>query len=272
MMSTQRLVVGVVSNLKLCAGQEEFLRNYRKRPGVAVASNSALSGLSETAIVGVSAHGRGIDSVEYYSCSIGDVAVIGAFSKVTFKEGEVVSAVVEQGRGETLIAGAILRPSDSTLWMRPHCSRGLLAHRRFCIKLADWVALSVILVIAPFLWFTEPNRGAKALEHLKFYGPLLGTLSIIIGAYYSVRFYFQWRKVAKSSGEVFRMFGFHKPESIDLPRENVRTSRAQGITWPYDTAGPWIYRCPLPGANMDGPRQSDNLRLNSEIESLKDSL
>lgn len=114
-----RRLEGIVSVLRVSAGQQEFLKDHQRQLGAAVAAGLAASGLAGTAIGTASAMTGPGDSVEFFSCLVGDVPVAGAFSKVTFKDGDSVVAAPEQVQSDGCIARAVHAPADSTLWIEP---------------------------------------------------------------------------------------------------------------------------------------------------------
>ena len=242
-----RRLEGAVSDLRVSAGHQEFLQDRQRQLGTAVAAGLAASGLAGAAVgAAVSSTGPG-DSVEFFSCHIGNMPVAGAFSKVTFKDGDVVVVAAEPVQGGGLVARAVHAPAASMLWIEPHCSRGPAAHLTQSIKVGWWVFLAFALVSVPLLWMTSGDD-PKSFDRVLFFGMVNASVAVIAGAYYTVRFYFQWREPARRAEEIFRCLGFSRPASVNLPRENVRFSRALGVPWPYNTDGPWIYRMEIPGS------------------------
>lgn len=128
----------------------------------------------------------------------------------------------------------------------------MIAHLGRSFIVGSWAFLAFALVSMPLLWMMSGDD-PKSSERVIFFGMVDASVAIIAGAYYTARFYFQWRKVARHAEDIFRCLGFAHPPTVDLPRENARCSRAQGVPWPYNTDGPWIYRCVLPNASSTGP-------------------
>lgn len=234
-----RIVRGVIKNLAVHAGEEEFIRSEAQRTaGGVTAASLALGGLAGSA-VGASIAATGGDSVEFFSCMVDGVSITGRFSKASFKDGDEVEVVVE-GAGDAL---AVRRPADKRLWMFPHCSRGTRAHRRFSAILGGWILIALFVfscaLVATIRWGDNVPAGADL-----FALAISTVLSLISALYYSIRFLYQWGPIAKRAEMIFAVLGYPDPALVDLEKDHKRASKARGEGWPYLSDGPWIYRYP----------------------------
>jgi hypothetical protein len=161
---------------------------------------------------------------------------------VTFKDGDVLELVqhLEAGVG-TIVAAR--RELDRVLWMRPHCSRGVLAHRAFAMRMSGWVFLSGITIIGTmFSVFQWRSAHEFSWDFTFFWLSIVGVLSLVAALYYSVRFYRQWLPAARLAEMIIEKMGYGDPSRVDLERDHKSYCRAHGIKWPYNGDGPWIYR------------------------------
>jgi len=135
MSESLKLINGVVSGLTVHAGEEEFVRSAgQQTAGVGAAAGLALEGMAGAAAgAGLAASSAG-DSVEFFSCKIGEQLVHGRFSKVAFKDGDTLELVIGSQQNGMPLALAARRASDSVLWVAPHCSRGRKGHRNFAFS------------------------------------------------------------------------------------------------------------------------------------------
>lgn len=94
--SPLQLISGVVSDLKIHSGEEEFVRSRGQQiAGVGVAAGLAVEGLAGAAAgAGLAAASAG-DAVEFFSCKVGDQLVEGRFAKASFKNGDELSVYLE---------------------------------------------------------------------------------------------------------------------------------------------------------------------------------
>ena len=234
-------IVGVVSDLVVHLGEEDFVRNEaQKITGVAAAAGLAASELAGAAAgASISAASAG-DSVEFFSCKLGTQRVEGRFSKVSFKTGDHMSFVVNENAGRC-IALAARRPSDHVLWMIPHGSRGARAHSIFSWRLLCWLLAVFLLAGALFIVIMEyATSGSLTFDW--FAMQIICVVAVIFAPYFAFRFYRQWLPIAQQAERICAALGYPDPSGVDLPRDHRDYCKAHGIKWPYLTDGPWIYR------------------------------
>ncbi len=238
-----RLLSGVVSELVINSGEEEFIRDAGEQAvGVGIAGGLTAAGLAGAAAgAGLAAASAG-DSIEFFSCKIDDQVVTGRFSKVTFKNGDQLDVVFDGAR-RGKVALAVRRRGDHSLWMVPHCSRGTIAHRTFALRLAVWLGVglptfffSMFLVLG--VW---PNKEEMQGSLVQAMAALCCALGLVGAAYYSIGFYRRWYPIALQDEGLFAALGYADPATVDLERAHKLYCKSQGITWPYKSDGPWIY-------------------------------
>ena len=239
-----KVVSGVVSNLSIYAGEEEFIRSAgQQAAGVGVAAGLAASGLAGVAAGTSLAVASGGDSVEFFSCRVGEAPIKGCFSKVSFKDGDELTVVTTSSPqiGSTRVAAA-RRARDYLIWMTPHCSRGTKAHAAFA-----WTLVAKLLFVFLFagglfvvLMMSMSERQANlAFDWYAF--AVVSAMAGIAAPYFAIRFYRQWLPIAREAERIFAALGYPDPSRVDLPRDHKRYCKMHGIKWPYLTDGPWIY-------------------------------
>jgi hypothetical protein len=241
-----RLISGVVSDLSIRSGNEKLIHNTNQRAaGVGVAAGLAAAGLAGAAAGSSIAATSAGDSVEFFTCKVDGEMVSGRFSKVTFKDGDELDMIQTNEWPNDLILAA-RRRADTSLWIAPHCSRGLRAHLEYAATSIPAYTFLFFLSINGFcVWrlFTSMD-GDASFELFAALASL--ALTGVISLYYSVRFYFQWRPTARRAEAVFAALGYAEASRVDLERDHKQYCKAQGIKWPYPSDGPWIYHYPVP--------------------------
>lgn len=250
MSQSLKLISGVVTGLTVHAGEEDFLRSAgQQAAGVGAAAGLALEGMAGAAAgAGLAASSAG-DSVEFFSCKLGEQLVQGRFSKVTFKDGDALDMVVAPQRSGLPLVLAARRVIDRVLWMAPHCSRGTLALRKFSWRLVFHLFFLILLGATLFTvgmeYFSAPG-GQFSWNFVWFMLVIGSSLAAIAAPYYALRFYRQWLPIARKAELIFAALGYPDPTRVDLPRDHKCYCKSKGIGWPYTVnngvdAGPWTY-------------------------------
>ena len=100
--------------------------------------------------------GGGTDSVQAFTAIVDGKRISGRFSKIWFKDGDHIECAVDQQPDGSYAVYAVRRPSDQTLWMFPHCSRGRRKHWKYASKMC----LILALITTSFLLLTlTPHYG-----------------------------------------------------------------------------------------------------------------
>ena len=163
-MNTQQVrfqkISGVVANLIITQDEQNFVQTRADQAASGTAAvGLAVGGLAGAATGALLSSSDAADTVDFFTCTVDGQPVWGRFGIVSFKEGECVEVVGENTR-QGFEAYAITRPSDRTIWMYPHCSRGTKAHVRFSI--ASILLLSIVGALCMQLVFCLASD--KSLE------------------------------------------------------------------------------------------------------------
>jgi hypothetical protein len=234
------VISGVVTELVVRAGEEEFIRSAGEQVvGVGAAAGLAAAGLAGSAAGSSLAAASGGDSVEFFSCNVNGRFVRGCFSKVTFRANEEITLVVSE-KHQSLVWAA-QRTKDHTMWMAPHCSRGKRAHALFSWLLVVRLLLGLLIAGALFVVLMEYTTASSPFKFLWFDMSLVGATAVTVAPYFAARFYRRWLPIAGQAEHIFTALGYSDPSRVDLPRDHKRYCKAHGIKWPYPSDGPWIY-------------------------------
>ncbi|OCG06892.1 hypothetical protein A9G14_01275 [Gilliamella apicola] len=69
-----------------------------------------------------------LNSVQYFTCKIGNLEVQGIFCRAFFRNGDQVEVVVEPCDEDGYFAYALRRPIDHRLWLYPRAMKGSKAN------------------------------------------------------------------------------------------------------------------------------------------------
>jgi hypothetical protein len=243
-----KLIKGVVDGLTVHAGEDEFVRSAgQQAAGVGAAAGLALDGMAGAAAgAGLAASSAG-DSVQFFTCKLGEQLMQGRFSKVTFKDGDELDMVIASQRNGRPLVLAARRSSDRVLWMAPHYSRGIAGHKNYAWRLFLWLVPGMpLFFFSPFLIWLLFTDTAIDIGSVEFGGVICIVLGLIAAPYYAIRFYRQWLPFARQAEQIFAVLGYPDPSRVDLPREHKQYCKSNGIGWPYTVnngveAGPWTY-------------------------------
>jgi len=154
-MSSYEIIEGVVEDLNIFDADVNYLANAERNSRTAsiVSTLQAAVG-SPGAVHSAQAANSSGDPVEGFFMRVGGLKVEGSFWKVTFKNGDFIK-VIGLKSGSIFNAIAVVIPENRTIWMQPHCERGVSAQRRYIFR-NSVIFVAVIFAISSFL-FTLPN-------------------------------------------------------------------------------------------------------------------
>ena len=172
----------------------------------------AVGGLAGAATGALLSSSDAADTVDFFTCTVDGQPVWGRFGMVSFKDGENVEVVGENTRqGFDAYAGT--RPTDRTIWMYPHCSRGTKAYFWYSFKVV--VFLSIFL---PMLIFGV--MGIISDKPFPELGAWLGLIATTGSGFSFVFAWVAWRfnKFARISDDIFAALDFETPTEVALPK------------------------------------------------------
>jgi hypothetical protein len=212
---------GTVADLKTSATSENFVVGQGDRAAGSVAAvGLGAAGLAGAATGAAVSSGDAADKVTAFTCKVGSRSVTGRFGEVTFTDGDQVEVVGTEFDG-TFSALAVARPSDRTIWMHPHCSRGTEAYRRFCLR---WIPALSFLIPVVFVLVMTMISGTREMDFWFFATTIAsGTVAVAVLLFLLARKFLHF---AKLSDQIFAGLQFGDPKSVDLPRRLSAMSSA----------------------------------------------
>lgn len=239
---TLALVRGNLSRLQI----EDTEENFVSTAGTGVAAGAAMLGLSAAGLGGAAtgalhASSGGNDDVQTFIGVVDGKRIAGKFSKVWFADGDYLECAGELQADGSYIVFAVRRPSDQTLWMFPHCSRGSKTHWRFAMKMSAISAVlltSFLIVILMFyygfaLWNNEDSYDGVVVFTI---------MGIVLSVYCTLKIAIKWKPFIAIAESVFAAFGYADPAEVDMEQQDTafRKNLAPGMNQPLYV--PWVYR------------------------------
>jgi hypothetical protein len=214
---------GRISNLRKRRESASFVftRSDQTKMGV-VAIAAALAGLGGQAMSTAANATAMEEEADYLQFFINSQPVRGWVWRCPFREGDEVEVAAEW-QGDHYEAFGIARPSDRTIALYPHCSRGRVRHYLNAIK---WWAY--LCVFSAFLGSVMAFFAAESTD--RFLRLVLARDWIFIqagpSAFYALMSFSlsrKWLPFVRLAEKVFHALEWKNPGSIDL----VKTSKAQ---------------------------------------------
>lgn len=166
------------------------------------------------------------EEVDYVEFELGTTFVRGWLWRSPFSAGDEVEVVGEKRNGH-FEAIAIARPSDRTVALYPHCSRGTISHLKNAIK---WwfLATTGLVLLAWCMIFATEIVVEHSLNHLgETVVPFLWAafaLYIFFGVFAAYSSW-RWMKFVRTAERAFEAFGWEGSRNIDLPRRSKEARR-----------------------------------------------
>ena len=239
-MSNLIKISGVVQNLRVEKGYQDliFSKTDKQTAGLAAVGAAALVQVASSTVLSNASMGAEI-GMDYFSCTVDGAPLRGAFHQLEFQDGDYVEFVVAS-EGDASTVHAARNPATRMLWMLPHQVRGHVAQRWCDIRWGiQWPTLSVALV-ATGEYFRNKDFGTYGWwSDLGFYSLVFFT-TLVITVWIRLRF----KGYARQATEVFRAFGYDRPEMVDAWVEHKKAQKelaARTKTLPALVTS-WSYR------------------------------
>lgn len=156
-----------------------------------------------------------------FAAVLGEQVICGTFEHADqLKNGELVKAVVSK-RGEVLFVHAIMHAKTKQFYMPLGVFAGKGAFFKHCMRVATWLGVAVstgLLITAYFLGLYDGKYERIGSEE-----QILLSLILLIGTFlitFSMELwtYRSFRGCGIYSTAIFKVFGFPKPDNIDLTK------------------------------------------------------
>ncbi|MFT4021704.1 MAG: putative type VI secretion system effector [Acinetobacter sp.] len=147
------LLRGCIQNYRLQSKRMNFFAAQVEQQGLAAASaGAAMAGLSGLAAgAALMASDDMEEEVDYVQFDLEGQAIEGFLWQSPFREGDEVQVVAEMWPSGIYQAFGICRPLDKIIALRPHCTRGKIAHYwmswRFFLRWFFMITVSTIVLI-----------------------------------------------------------------------------------------------------------------------------
>ena len=155
-----------------------------------------------------------LNSVQYFTCKIGNLEVRGIFCRAFFRNGDQVEVVVEPCDEDGYLAYALRRPIDHRLWLYPWAMKGSKANNRAALKSTGIFTLLVYLCDLVLLIIVSNDLSDFA------FGFSVTTPVFILFFLIS---YFCYKKLlgggSKEADKIFATLGYPDPKTVDMEKE-----------------------------------------------------
>jgi hypothetical protein len=151
------------------------------------------------------------ESVQHFGCYIDGIMVIGTFEQVGFAEGDDVEMVVTRLDDKGLFAHAVIRRSDSLLWMPFSVSKGRMGIVRWLFNLMFGIQFVGLLFILCLQFFMGGFHN-RPIELILFIVPIQAIVAGALG----------FGVYLSSTGDgiyaenIFRVLGFKSPWRVNI--------------------------------------------------------
>ena len=155
-----------------------------------------------------------LNSVQYFTCKIGNLEVRGIFCRAFFRNGDQVEVVVEPCDEDGYFAYALRRPIDHRLWLYPWAMKGSKANSRAALKSVGLFTLLVYLCILVTITILAKQLSAFIAAF---------TVSTAVSTLFFLISYFCYKKLlgggSKEADKIFATLGYPNPKTVDMEKE-----------------------------------------------------
>ena len=236
------LLAGPLSELCIENSEENFVSSDGADIAASVISiSSAAAGLAHAAADSLAVAVGGTDSIQSFTGVIDGKRVSGRFSKIGFKDGDRLECAVDPLPNGTCVVYAARRPSDQTIWMFPHCSRGSKKHWKYawkmCMTLAISLAVIMVIFLMPIFGFAFWKN-----EESYFFVAIFGTMGAVMGAYFPLNTARRWAPFVMLAESIFAAYGYPDPAQVDMPQQDRAFWKNPNVADAAEDFTPWVFR------------------------------
>ncbi|UXY16956.1 hypothetical protein N8I74_08090 [Chitiniphilus purpureus] len=223
---------GKISNLRKTRESASFFFTDSDQTAMGVVAVAAAAvGLGSQAIAVASASTSVEEEADYLEFELDGCDIRGWVWRSPFNEGDEVEVAVERERGGHYIAYAIIRPSDRTIALYPHCSRGRLAHIKNAAKWWFWGVSALLVFSCIFIGVLSYFSGYSSLGSFLSHG--FEYFALAFYAFFGLMTYSmikKWMPFIRLSEKCFAALGWSNPSNVDLvaSTKKVRTHSDPG--------------------------------------------
>lgn len=207
-----QLIKGVVSELQITRGEENFVLNQTGKNSIEAAAMgaAAMGQLLQSTNLLMASSGTEI-SVDYFTCLVNGTRLMGCFHSASFKEGEEIVFVVTSTSAGYVVAAA-RSPARRLLWMPPYHERGEIAQNKSKWKWSLILSFIGALAFILFVLFVDTHPEQEQLWH--YFVAFAGAFVVLLVMNLLVRAPF--KKFGPATTPILAAFGFAAPAEMDL--------------------------------------------------------
>lgn len=218
-------IAGTIQDYKATRQAASFVFSDRDKTRLGVVAIAAgAAGLGGQAVSAAS-HATSVEEdADFVEFRLDSIKVKGWVWRSPFGEGDQVQVVGEL-HGQSMNAIAIARPSDRTVALYPHCSRGRRRHIMNAFKW--WLYLTVLFVGVPLGILLVGGDAQRLSDAWSEGGDLI---SMGVGLFFGLMVSSlarRWMPFVTLAEKAFAAFGWEKPGGIDLAK-STRARRKSG--------------------------------------------
>ncbi|RQP23731.1 putative type VI secretion system effector [Piscinibacter terrae] len=218
-------IAGTIQGYKATRQAASFVFTDRDTTSLGVVAIAAgVAGLGGQAVSAAS-HATSVEEdADFVEFALDGISVKGWVWRSPFGEGDQVEVVGEL-QGQAMNAIAIARPSDRTVALYPHCSRGRTRHIKNAIKW--WLYLTMFFVCVPLGFLLLAGSTQRLADAWSEGGDLV---ALGVAAFFGLMNFSlarRWMPFVTLAEKAFAAFGWDKPGDIDLARA-TKASRRTG--------------------------------------------
>lgn len=211
-------LTGTIKNYRCTRASASFVfveRNQHQFGAIAVVA--ALAGMGGQAASVVGAASDMEESADFLEFDLDENHVEGWVWRSPFKDGDTVVVAAERW-GEQYEAYGVARPSDRTIALYPHCSRGKRRHIKNAVK---WWLIWNACIFGPMVaWEWLEHHHLKILLE-----PMVAWINVVMVAFFILMFTSlarQYMPFVRVAQKVFDVLGLPDAENIDLVKSSNR--------------------------------------------------
>lgn len=211
---------GKIENYRVTRKESSFVfTNEELGRFYGIATVAAISGLAGQAVSLSAAASDANEMADYVEFDLDGVPVKGWLWRSPFSVGDEV-VVAARLEGNYVEAIGIARPSDRTVALYPHCSRGAIKHYINSGKL--WIIGTVISLLLGGISGLIVNGLHATVEMYTLGNGAIPLIILAMAGFITIRVTFKWMKFVHIAESVFSTLGWINPRHIDLVKSSKR--------------------------------------------------
>ncbi|MEO5795079.1 MAG: putative type VI secretion system effector [Rhodoferax sp.] len=207
---------GCIENYKCTRARASFVFTEADRTQMGVMAVAAgLAGLGGQAISTAANAGDLEEEADYLEFTLNGETVKGWVWRSPFSEGDLVDIAATK-EGDAYETFGIARPTDRTVALYPHCSRGTARHYLNAGKWWLYISSGSLLVFAVLIGLIAKDRISTVIESGLLIWPIVGFFGFFGAMVFSLSR--KWLPFVRVAEKVFRTLDWPHPSNVDLKK------------------------------------------------------